>query len=72
MFRGKICGLCGNFDGERAGEYAGPAMEIAASAAAFVAQYVIPSAMCQPAAIAGAAAAGWYIISCHFISTLVA
>lgn len=57
MFRGKICGLCGNMDGETADEMACPALDIAASAAAFVAQYVIPSAECQPAAIAGAAPA---------------
>ena len=63
MMRGQICGLCGNFDGERAGEMAGPTMNIAASAAAFVAQYVIPSAECEPAAIAAAAPAGWSLNS---------
>ena len=58
MFRGQICGLCGNFDGERAGEFAGPAMQVSASAAAFVAKYVIPTAACRPGAIMKATAPG--------------
>ena len=58
LFRGKICGLCGNFDGEQAGELAGPAMEVAASAAAFVSKYVIPTAACRPGAIMRAATPG--------------
>lgn len=57
MFRGKICGLCGNFDGESAGDMVDPAMNIAASDAAFVAQYVFKSNNCKAADIAEAAPA---------------
>ncbi|XP_066284068.1 vitellogenin-like [Branchiostoma lanceolatum] len=46
-YRGKLSGLCGNFDGEQDSEYEGPSQELYRSPSDFGLSYRIPSKDCQ-------------------------
>ena len=47
MFHGRMCGICGDYDGEMAREFRGPRMELYPKADQFAVSYMIPSDTCK-------------------------
>jgi len=48
FWKGKLCGLCGNFDGDSQYEFEGPAGCTFDSAKDFAQSYIVPNGQCQP------------------------